>query len=58
MENKKVTKAKLVDIIEAFGVIIAQNAQFAGIIERQFGKDEPIEETENYDESEDSDEEE
>ena len=44
MESKKVTKAKLIDIIESFGVIMAQNAQFAGIIEQQFGKDAPVSE--------------
>lgn len=44
MESKKVTKAKLIDIIESFGVIMAQNAQFAGIIEQQFGKDTPVSE--------------
>ena len=42
MESKKVTKAKLIDIIESFGVILTQNAQFAGIVEQQFAKDAPI----------------
>lgn len=41
MESKKVTKAKLIDIIEAFGVIMAQNAQFAAIVAQQFGNDLP-----------------
>lgn len=41
MESKKVTKAKLIDIIESFAVILFQNAQFAGIIEQQFAKDAP-----------------
>lgn len=44
MESKKVTKAKLIDIIESFGVIIAQNAQFAGIVEQQFGEGAPTSE--------------
>jgi hypothetical protein len=44
MENKKVTKAKLIDIIEAFSVVLSQNAQFASIIEKQFGNEEESEE--------------
>ena len=51
MESKKVTKAKLIDIIESFGVILTQNAQFTGLIEQLFAKDAPVsEETSNFEE--------
>lgn len=46
--DKKLTKATLIDIIESFGPILARNAQFAGILEEQFGNGTPIiEETPN-----------
>lgn len=43
MESKKVTKAKLIDIIEAFGTILNQNVRFASLIEQQFGEELPEE---------------
>jgi hypothetical protein len=42
MESRKVTKAELIGIIESFGTILTQNAQFAGIVEQQFGNGVPV----------------